>query len=125
MFPYQQEYIDNTREVLLLCDMVQHTEEGFDQWYASRKEALGKLRFLRDRNNQLLRDNLFPALDTLYSCDEAMLQSLNAFADALMDWTTNLDCGIYVQIHDAMLTYFRVRKDRDAVIREMKAETTF
>ncbi|MBQ9324286.1 MAG: HD domain-containing protein [Clostridia bacterium] len=119
LLPYQVQYIDNCRTILELHDLHRHMEDGFNAWYASRQSALFQIHRLREENHRLLRDYLFPTLDTLYSADADTLSALNEFADALMDWTTNLDCGLYVQIHDAMLSLARIQKDRCSIIQEL------
>ena len=36
-----------------------------------------------------------------------------------MDWKTNLDCGVYVSIHEALLSLYRVKRDRARIIRQL------
>ena len=54
----------------------------------------------------------------LYKATEPGHQSLEKFAAELMDWYTNLDCGIYVLIHDLCVSLYRYQGDRDGIIKE-------
>ncbi len=58
-------------------------------------------------------------LDDLYDADIFTLQSLEEFADKLLDWSSNLDPGVYVAIHDALLRMYRVLKNRNKIIKEL------
>lgn len=94
-------------------------EEGFDTWLSARRQADARMEALRRENNQLLKDCLFPRLDDLHSASDADIADLEAFAAALMDWKTNLDCGVYVLIHDSLLSMYRIRRDRAGIIKEL------
>ena len=78
-----------------------------------------RLMELKKENMALLETNLFPVLDGLHAAGAEEVHALEEFADQLMDWSTNLDSGLYVKIHDAFLSLARVRKDRDGIIREL------
>ena len=119
MLPYQQEYIDNAKEIAVLSSFYSGSGDGFDAWYAERQRDLARIRELKAENISLLNLNLFPVLDELYGASDETIASLEEFADLLMDWKTNLDCGVYVVIHDALLSLYRVRKERDSVIKEL------
>lgn len=115
----QEKYLANVREILSLRDFNQDSALSFEDWYHKRLHAEIRLEALRGENIRMLNEQLFPALDDLFGASEARLEELAAFADALMDWSTNLDCGVYVAIHDAMLRLCRIRRDRDGTIREL------
>ena len=119
MQPYQQQYIDNTTEISALSDFYAVPTDGFETWYAEQKRRSARIKALRQQNMELLGEHLFPALDALHAASEETIDELIAFADKLMDWKTNLDCGVYVQIHDALLRMYRVRRDRNRIIREL------
>ena len=119
MKPYQQQYIENTKEIIALSDFCRGIGEPFPLWYESRRRAEERSAALRRENIRLLEEELFPCLDTLHTAPEEELDELAAFADVLMDWKSNLDCGLYVLIHDALLSLCRTRGDRDGVIREL------
>lgn len=119
MEKWQEQYAENTAEIQRLSNFYASSAQGFADWYSERREACERIRALRDENLKLLEEYLFPTLDELHSAGEETIRNLDAFSDALMDWKTNLDCGVYTAIHDALLSVFRVRKDRGNVIREL------
>ena len=119
MEKWQEQYAENTAEIQRLSNFYASSAQGFADWYSERREACERIRALRDENLKLLEEYLFPSLDELHSAGEETIRNLDAFSDALMDWKTNLDCGVYTAIHDALLSVFRVRKDRGNVIREL------
>ncbi len=115
MRDWQEQYLAQVKEAAELTRISGAEEDGFDRFLAAQE----RLAFLREENNRLLSESLFPALDALFGMKEEELRELVAFAGALMDWKTNLDCGVYVAVHEALLNMYRVRRDRDAVIREL------
>ncbi len=119
MLPYQNKYHENTAEIAYIVNERQRAAEDFDTWYEEQKENSQRLEELKSENIKLLNENLFPVLDGLYGESEVTIKSLEEFADVLMDWRTNLDCGVYVVIHDALLSLYRYRKDRDGIIKEL------
>ena len=119
MQPYQQQYIKNTAEILRLCDFYGVPRTDYPSWYAAEKENTRRMSELKRENVGLLNRHLFPTLDALHEADGNCIDELIAFADALLDWKTNLDCGVYVLIHEALLSLYRVRKDRNRIIREL------
>ncbi len=119
MQAYQSRYAENLREIAELSDLTRGTASGFDAWYASRREADDRIAALRRENTALLEQNLFPLLDELHGASPEQLRDLEAFGDVLMDWVTNLDVGVYVLIHDALLSLYRVRRERSGIIKEL------
>ena len=119
MLPYQEEYVRNVREAVELSGYAQGAQAPFEQWHEERLRANARIAELKRRNTQLLSEELFPTLDALHSAPQQTLDELTAFADALLDWKVNLDPGVYVTIHDALLSLYRVRRDRNAIIREL------
>ncbi len=119
MQDWQEQYIRNVEEIKEIRPLFGAEKTDFDGWYAGYLAAETRMKALREENNRLLSDRLFPVLDTLHSAGEEELSGLVGFADRLMDWKSNLDCGVYVAIHDALLSLYRVRKDRTGVIREL------
>ncbi len=116
---WQEEYIAHTEKIAALSAPVIGEADDFDLWYAQQIRAEQEISSLREQNIRLLETKLFPMLDELYGKDEEAIRSLDAFSDRLMDWRTNLDCGVYVAIHDALLSVYRTRRDRDRIIREL------
>lgn len=119
MLPYQEKYIENTREIMALSDFYGADLSGFDGWYKAERGADERIRALRQENIALLDDCLFPQLDDLHNASPEDIAALEAFADTLMDWKTNLDCGVYVLVHDSLLSLYRVRKERKHIIKEL------
>jgi hypothetical protein len=119
MRQYQIEYIENVREAAALADFGAGLDEGFEEWYRQRLAALERIGKLKRRNTHLLNECLFPCLDVLHEAKDEDLAELSEFADRLLDWKTNLDPGVYTAIHDAMLSLYRMRRNRDAVVREL------
>ena len=119
MLPYQKQYIRNTSEIISIADERLEAAQDFESWFLGKKRSAERLEELRAENIDLLSRNLFPVLDSLYGADESTIRSLEEFGDVLMDWNTNLDCGVYVVIHDALLSLYRYHRDRDGMIREL------
>ena len=119
LLPYQEEYVRNVREAVELSDYAQGAQAPFKEWHEERMRAKARIAELKQRNTQLLNEELFPTLDALHSASQQTLDELTAFADALLDWKINLDPGVYVTIHDALLSLYRVRRDRNSIIREL------
>ena len=119
MQPYQERYIENTKEIGRLNDG-RNTEQGdFPAWLSARRQAEARMETLRQENVRLLNDCLFPQLDNLHDASAEAIAELEAFAAVLMDWSTNLDCGVYVLIHDSLLSMYRIRHDRTNMIKEL------
>ena len=119
MLPYQLQYIENAREITSLNNLCAAVSSGFDEWYAAQRQARLRIEALRSENISLLGDNLFPLLDDLHNASDEDIAALEEFAAKLMDWTTNLDIGTYVLIHDSLLSLYRIRKDRNRIIRQL------
>ena len=119
MREWQEQYISNVQEVKDIRPLFGAEKTEFEPWHTAHLAAKARMKILREENIQLLSDHLFPALDTLHSAGEEEIAELVAFADRLMDWKSNLDSGVYVAIHDALLSLYRLRRDRAGVIREL------
>ncbi|MBQ8929809.1 MAG: hypothetical protein IJ052_05380 [Oscillospiraceae bacterium] len=119
MLAYQTQYVKNVRQIAALRDLCSVEGLSFADWYQQRQQAEDRLAELRQENLTLLSDHLFARLDDLHNATAEEIAQLEAFADELMDWKTNLDCGVYVLIHDSLLSLYRVRRDRDGIIKEL------
>ena len=119
MQPYQRQYIENVREIMRLSDFYSVPRTDFSSWYSAEKANSTHMAELKQENIELLNRYLFPTLDALHEADDACIDELILFADTLMDWKTNLDCGVYVTIHEALLSLYRVRHERNRIIREL------
>ena len=113
MLSWQEEYLATARELRNLRDWACPARVADPAGAASRADALVR------RGNALLSDFFFPALDALPTAAPVEIDALTAFADALLDWKINLDPGVYVALHEALLRLYRLRRDRDSVIREL------
>ena len=119
MLEYQEKYINNVREIARLSVFYRDSENGFEAWKEARKQSVKRIDQLREENIALLSEGLFPVLDDLYSASSQTIDELSEFAAVLMDWKTNLDCGIYMVIHEARLKLNSVKKNREGIIREL------
>ena len=119
MQPYQEQYIENTKEISRLNNGRFDADGEFSQWLETGRQADERMEALRRENVRLLNDHLFPQLDGIYDAAPEAIADLEAFAAVLMDWSTNLDCGVYVLIHDSLLSMYRIRRDRTNVIKEL------
>lgn len=120
MLPYQEKYIENAKEIAGMSSFFSiRSADGFDAWYREWQAAAAHKAALKEENIALLNRHLFPALDELPGASAEDIAQLEAFADRLMDWKNNLDIGVYVAIHDALLSLSRLRGDRSSVIRQL------
>ncbi len=119
MLAYQEKYIENVKKIAELCDFYAVTAPDFDSWTAKQRSNRQTAEQLRKENNDLLSTWLFPRLDDLHNTSAEEIAALEEFAAVLMDWNSNLDCGMYVLIHDALLRMYRIRKDRKNIIKEL------
>jgi len=119
MQTYQTKYIENLKEIQRLGDFFGVATDAFEPWFREQTHRRTRMKALKKENVALLNDHLFPALDGLAGAGPEEIGELEAFADVLMDWSTNLDCGVYVVIHDALLSLYRLRRDRNGIIKEL------
>ncbi|MBQ8092514.1 MAG: hypothetical protein IJ242_02940 [Clostridia bacterium] len=119
MLAYQEQYIRNTREIADLYHAYSRQYLSFDDFLSGRLYARTRIAALKSENTELLETHLFPALDDLFQATPEAIASLTEFAGCLMDWKVNLDIGVYVKIHDALLSLCRIRRDRNGTIREL------
>lgn len=119
MRPYQEEYIANIREIAALtarCRPGGLSLEEYDS-LLRRNEALAAEKV--QRNVKLLRENLFPLLDHLFSAGEEELRELEDFAARLYGSPETQDEGLFRVIRRALLSLARQRGDRNGMIREL------
>ena len=119
MLPYQEQYIRNAEEIGRIWQFTVSPGQSFEDWHRERLSNRDRMDLLKKENARLLEEFFYPAMDSLYEAGADTLRDLEAFGDRLLDWKTNIDCGVYVTIHDALLAMMRVRRDRDGVIREL------
>lgn len=119
MQPYQEEYIANLRKVAVLSWRGRPEKQEFEAYTAGIRENGVEIARLARRNMELLREELFPALDNLFDAGEEELRELEEFSLQLFDGRTELDVGLFCQIRQALLSIARQKKDRAAMIREL------
>ena len=100
MRQYQEEYIANTRN---LIELMRH------------KRTAGLRR--KERNHRILRENLIPTLDDILTVSREDIDSLVEFADTLM--RLGLDAGVRYYICKALVSYARVKEERNLLIKEL------
>ena len=119
MRPYQEEYLDNLRRFDALFQRRQSGEPDFEAYTARARADREELLRLSRRNMELLRRELFPSMEGLYSWDPQQVAELEEFSFKLYDGRAELDVGLFCQIHQALLGLARFNGDQDAVIREL------
>ncbi len=119
MQPYQEEYIANLNAIIELATQKKPKEQLFEEYYAVMLANQEKIGRRIQRNIALLRDHLFPMLDNLFEAKEEELCDLQEFAGKLLDGRNELDVGLFCQIHQALLSMVRSKKNRQAMIREL------
>lgn len=116
MQDWQEKYIENARRIAeSLAGAGTANRAGADERALSQAEAAK----LRQENISILNTKFFPAIGSVMDCSQEEREELIAFGDALMDWNSNLDVGVYVLIHDALLKMYRARGSRNDLIREL------
>ena len=119
MQPYQEEYISNLKKIAELTIWSKSKECSFEEFYVEIFQAGKLLEQTVRRNMELLKENLFPVLDQMFEADSEQLSELLEFAGSLLNSREELDAGLFCQIHRALLSMARFRKDRRAMIREL------
>ncbi|MBQ1482958.1 MAG: hypothetical protein IIZ28_05235 [Erysipelotrichaceae bacterium] len=119
MKDYQLRYIGNLKNILELKDVFRLPQNGFESWYQSCLDASRKISEIKKENDAILKEELFPTLDDIYNASEEELNALEEFSNALLDWKANLDPGVYVIIHEALLRMYRVARNPSRIIKEL------
>ena len=119
MRTYQEEYIANTQEAAALTPRRKPEEDSFEAYAARLLRDKARKEELTERNMELLRSGLMPMLDRLLEAGETELEELREFAGKLLRVGTELDAGLFCQIHQALLSLARQKEDRPAIIQEL------
>lgn len=119
MQPYQEEYLSNLRQFAALSQRARPGALSYEQYAARMAEVKEQIVRLGRRNIELLRAGLFPVLDNLFDTGTQELEELEDFSFQLFNGQTELDVGLACQIHQALLSLARMRRDRSAMIREL------
>ena len=119
MQPYQKESLDNVRRFDALFRRPRPDGLDFEAYLARAQADREEILRLSRRNMELLRRELFPAMESLYGWEPQQVAELEEFSFQLYDGRVELDIGLFCQIHQALLGLARFNEDRDAVIREL------
>lgn len=119
MQPYQEEYLVNLRQFAALSQRERPGELTCEEYAARIMDNRARTIQLGRRNMELLRTGLFPVLDDLFAASREELRELEEFSFRLYDGRTELDVGLFCQIHQALLSLARQKRDRSAMIREL------
>lgn len=119
MRSYQREYIENLHSIAELTEFALAKELPFALWYQQLKDNWALAAEKRVRSIELLRTEFRQTIDNLFAEESTELAELEEFAAALVQGANYLDSGLYCAIHQALLSYYRTRKMRDGVIREL------
>ncbi len=119
MQPYQNEYIANLKEITALTESRKPIGLSFEEYLAELLRSRERAEQLSKRNMELLRGELFPLLDHLFEAGDKVLAELQEFAGRLLSGQEELDAGLYCQIHQALLSHARMRRDRCSTIEEL------
>ncbi len=119
MQPYQEEYIQNLKEMITLAERKMAAGCSFEEYQERLSEERQKKKEIAERNRNLLRENLFPLFDNLFDAKEEEMSGLEEFAKLLLDGKNELDGGLFCQIHQALLSRARLLKNQRDVIREL------
>lgn len=119
MQQYQEEYIENLKDIAALAAHVRPKDGSFA---AYRRELGTRRQYVESRaarNMELLKTKLFPLLDHLPEAEPEELQELQEFSEKLFQVGDELDTGLFCQIHQALLNLARLKKDEEGMIREL------
>lgn len=117
MQQYQEEYIVNTKRIIELMKHKDITGLPIEEMSRKLRERSGELRELRKENTYILRQNLIPVLDNILSAPQEDIDSLTEFTDAL--FRGQMDAGVRYYVCKALVSYARVKKDRNLLIKEL------
>ena len=119
MQPYPEDYLETVRRFNDLLQRPRRAGLSFEAYLARARADREEILRLSRRNMELLRTELFPAMEGLYGWDPRQVAELEEFSFKLYDARAELDVGLFCQIHQALLGLARFNEDRDAVIREL------
>lgn len=83
MQPYQEEYIENLKDIAALSAHVKPRDSSFTAYQAELLKRRSHVEEKAVRNMRLLRTKLFPLLDHLPEADEEELWDLQEFSEKL------------------------------------------
>lgn len=116
MLQWQTQYLANTREIIRLSGIPQ--ADGPQALRQAVEDRRGRTLELVAENNRLVREYLFPMLETVTRAPDDIFENLQAFAAALTA-EGRLDNCLALHIHEGLLTAARSRHDRCLLLREL------
>ena len=119
MQPYQEEYIANLKNISVLSIHRKQENQTFEIYVENLLENQRQTESIVKRNMELLRKKLFPVLDHIFDASQEELNDLQEFAGKLLSGKEELDSGLFYQIHKALLSFARLTKDQNVMIREL------
>ncbi len=119
MKPYQEQYIENAKKVMVLSDNSGEIPDDVDAFMEGQAGKAYEIREIIKENTNLLRKYFFPVLDDIASADEEEIEQLEDFAAHLSEGVKRLDLFLHYMIHNALITYARRLEKRDMLIREL------
>ena len=119
MQQYQEEYIENLKDIAALAAHVRPKDSSFAAYQAELTDRRACVENKTARNMELLKTKLFPLLDHLLQAQPEELQELQEFSEKLFQVGDELDTGLFCQIHQALLNLARLREDQEGMIREL------
>ena len=95
MKDYQLKYIENLKRIFACKEVFSKPKDEFEVWYRNSLKARDDILSLKEENDTILKEELFPILDDIYGASEEELADLEEFADTLMDWKTKNRAVLY------------------------------
>ena len=102
MREYQEKYLDLLAELRRDAD-VPTGQESAQALLNDVSQATGRSREQADKGMALLRAELFPALDNIFSASAEDIAGLQEFADKLMQGVAQKDAALAYRIHMALV----------------------
>ena len=119
MKAYQEEYIANAKEFVSLHLRPGPEDRSLEE-YTDRLQAQRLRKWqLVQRNMELLREELLPALDHLSEADAEERQALQEFSTKLSASPGQVDVGILCQVQQALVAQARQEKNRADLIEHL------
>ncbi len=116
METWQQAYLDHIARISFLRKMPSGSSPA--EMQTAVRNCQEEIRLLALENAALIREHLFPVLESIVRADDQTITELQAFAQRLTG-SGRPDSNLALHIHESLLTAARRRHDRDLLIREL------
>ena len=116
METWQQAYLDHIARISFLRKMPSGSSPA--EMQTAVRNCQEEIRLLALENAALIREHLFPVLESIVRADDQTIAELQAFAQRLTG-SGRPDSNLALHIHESLLTAARRRHDRDLLIREL------